>query len=144
MADPFSILHGLAQASQATLTTTGLSGHIFSYRDLYSAFGFVALLAMFNGLLVMACLALAALKYANPRLLLLGKATFLLSLTLQGILGLAPIALIVHAWTKGEGASLAVYGMPLLQLAFITLVIFYQIRVVVLYARVRKSVAAGT
>lgn len=144
MADLFPLLHGLAQTSLATLTTTGFSGHIFSYRDLYSAFGLVALLAMFNGLLVMACLALAALKYANPRLLLLGKATFLLSLALQGILGLAPIALIVHACRKGEETSLAVYGMPLLQLAFIALVIVYQIRVVILYARVRKSVAAGT
>jgi hypothetical protein len=45
---------------------------------------------------------------------------------------------------KGEEASLAVYGMPFLQLAFIFLVIFYQIRVVILYQRVRKSFAAGT
>ena len=143
MADLLPLLQGLAQTSQATLGTA-LDGHLFSYRDLYSAFGLVALLAMFNGLLVMACLALAALKYDNPRLLFFGKATFLLSLVLQGILGLAPIALIVHACAKDEEVSLAVYGMPLLQLAFIALVLFYQIRVVVMYARVRKSVAAGT
>ena len=139
----FVIVHGLALSAEATLGVP-TDVQVFSYRDLYSAFGMVAILAMFNGLLVMACLALAALKYDNPWLMLVGKATYLISLVLQGLLGLAPIALIVHACSEGEEASLAVYGMPFLQLAFIFLVIFYQIRVVILYQRVRKSFAAGT
>jgi hypothetical protein len=96
MAPLFVIIHGLALSADATLgVNTNIQ--VFSYRDLYSAFGMVAILAMFNGLLVMACLALAALKYDNPWLMLVGKATYLISLVLQSLLGLAPIALIVHA-----------------------------------------------
>ena len=54
-------------------------------------------------------------------------------------LALAPVILIARAWLTDAEMSFRVYGMPFLQLAFIGVLIFYQIRVIVLYFRILKA-----
>ena len=129
------------QITQMPLTTLGQQqdSHQLSIRDLYSVFGLVALLAMFNATLVMSYLALGALKLSHPVVIAGGKCVYVLSLSLQCLLGLAPVILIVRALLTDAELSFRVYGMPLLQLLFIGVLIFYQVRVIVLYFRIQKS-----
>lgn len=115
------------------------AGHALSFRDLYSVFGLVTLLAMFNATLVMSYLALGALKLSHRVVIAAGKGVYVLSLGLQCLLGLAPVILLARAWATGVEMSLAVYGMPALQFAFIAILIFYQIRVIVMHSRIQKS-----
>ena len=138
MAHLLAIVH---QVTQMSLTTLGQQqdGHQLSMRDLYSVFGLVALLAMFNATLVMSYLALGALKLSHPVVIAGGKCVYVLSLSLQCLLGLAPVILIVRALLTDADLSFRVYGMPLLQLLFIGILIFYQVRVIVLYFRIQKS-----
>jgi len=138
MAHLLAIVH---QVTQMSLTTLGQQqdSHQLSIRDLYSVFGLVALLAMFNATLVMSYLALGALKLSHPVVIAGGKCVYVLSLSLQCLLGLAPVILIVRALLTDAELSFRVYGMPLLQLLFIGVLIFYQVRVIVLYFRIQKS-----
>lgn len=138
MADLSAIVHVLTSVTWASLGQQQ-DGHTLSIRDLYSVFGLVALLAMFNATLVMSYLALGALKLSHPVVIAVGKCVYVLSLSLQCLLGLAPVILIARAWLTDAEMSFRVYGMPFLQLAFIGVLIFYQIRVIVLYFRILKA-----
>ena len=138
MADLSAIVQDLALVTWAYLGQQQ-DGHTLSIRDLYSVFGLVALLAMFNATLVMTYLALGALKLSHPAIIACGKCVYALSLCLQCLLGLAPVILIARAWLTDAEMSFRVYGMPFLQLAFIGVLIFYQIRVIVLYFRIQKA-----
>lgn len=133
-----TIVRDVAQVTVATLGQQDL-GHTLSLRDLYSVFGLVALLAMFNATLVMSYLALGALKLSHPVVIAGGKCVYVLSLSLQCLLGLAPVILIVRALLTDADLNFRVYGMPFLQLLFIGILIFYQVRVIVLYFRIQKS-----
>ena len=137
MADLIAIVHDVTQLPWSSLGQQDL-GHRLSFRDLYSVFGLVSLLAMFNATLVMSYLALGALKLSHRVVISAGKCVYVLVLSLQCLLGLAPVVLIARAWITDQELSLAVYGLPLLQLAFIGVLIFYQIRLIVMYARIQK------
>lgn len=138
MADLIAIVHDVTQLTCAALGRPEDFDRTLTFRDLYSMFGLVALLAMFNATLVMSYLTLGILKVSHRVIITGGKWAYLLSLGLQCLFGLAPVVLIARAWTTNQELSLAVYGLPLLQLAFIGVLIFYQIRLVVMYARIQK------
>lgn len=137
MAEFIAIVHDVTLVACTNLGQQDL-GHTLSFRDLYSVFGLVALLAMFNATLVMSYLALGAMKLSHRAVITAGKCVYVLVLSLQCLLGLAPVILIARAWATDQELSLAVYGLPLLQLAFIAVLIFYQIRLIVMYARIQK------
>ena len=137
MTDLFAIVHDVTQLTWANLGQQDV-GRTLSFGDLYSVFGLVSLLAMFNATLVMSYLALGALKWSHRVIITAGKCVYVLVLSLQCLLGLAPVVLIARALTTYQELSLAVYGLPLLQLAFIAVLIFHQIRLIVMYARIQK------